>query len=130
MDDIGIDNARVELYDNTGAFVDFVLTDVAGNYLFENVLSGSYSVRVVNESLSSNRASNATGQSIIPVQTFRNDGSTTFVNEIGGTDPAKQDAAANSTSALLSSLNTASTCLLYTSPSPRDLSTSRMPSSA
>ena len=27
-------------------------------------------------------------------------------------------------------LNRASTCLLYTSPSPRDLSTSRMPSSA
>ena len=27
-------------------------------------------------------------------------------------------------------VDTASTCLLYTSPSPRDLSTSRMPSSA
>ena len=27
-------------------------------------------------------------------------------------------------------VNTAVTCLLYTSPSPRDLSTSRMPSSA
>ena len=29
-----------------------------------------------------------------------------------------------------SGMNTANTCLLYTSPSPRDQSTSRMPSSA
>ena len=31
---------------------------------------------------------------------------------------------------LISMKNFANTCLLYTSPSPRDLSTSRMPSSA
>ena len=34
------------------------------------------------------------------------------------------------TSSTLPALTTKSTCLLYTSPSPRDLSTSRMPSSA
>lgn len=109
LGDIGIDNARVELYDNTGAFVDFTLTDVDGLYTFSGILPGSYIVRVVSQSLSSNRVSNATGQTIIPVQTYRHDGSSAFVNEVGGADPTKVDAASNTTSANLSSLNTLST---------------------
>ncbi len=107
--DIGIDNARVELYDNTGAFVDFTLTDVDGLYTFTDVMPGTYAVRVVSGSLSSNRPSNSTGQTIIPVQTYRQDASSVFDNEIGGADPTKVDAAANNSSANLSSLNTTTT---------------------
>ena len=40
------------------------------------------------------------------------------------------DAGANKTANGLLSLDVIRNCLLYTSPSPRDLSTSRMPSSA
>ena len=48
-----------------------------------------------------------------------------YVEEVDQSDT--MDAAING---VLQSLDPYSSCLLYTSPSPRDLSTSRMPSSA
>ena len=47
-----------------------------------------------------------------------------------GRDQAKGDAAAAELDGDGCSVSFLSSCLLYTSPSPRDLSTSRMPSSA
>ncbi len=108
LGDIGVANITVELYDNTGAFVTNTTSDAAGNYSFEAV-SGDYSIRVVNETVSSNRSSNSTGETIIPVQTFRTDGTTAIINEVGGANPSIIDASYNTTNANLSTLTTAST---------------------
>ena len=106
---IAVPNARVELYDNTGAFVTSTTTNASGQYTFSSLTNGDYSVRVVNSTVSSNRASNSTGKTIIPVQTFRATASSNITNEVGGADPAKVDANSNTTSATLASLTTAST---------------------
>ena len=55
---IGLANVTVELYDNTGAFLKDTVTNVAGSYTFLNYPNGTYSVRVVNNSIASNRGSN------------------------------------------------------------------------
>ena len=53
------------------------------------------------------------------------------VGEILGTDPLGATVTTHPTSILNSNnVDVVTICLLYTSPSPRDLSTSRMPSSA
>ncbi len=106
---IGVENAIVELYDNAGDFIASTLTDVNGDYFFDAPGAGTYQVRVVNNTVTSNRGSNSTGQTIIPVQTFRTDGTTDFINEIGGISPALVDANQNSTNANLSTLSSATT---------------------
>ncbi|MFE4107445.1 beta strand repeat-containing protein [Almyronema epifaneia] len=74
-----------------------------GAFSFTGLYSGSlqpntaYCIRVVNDTVKSNRPSNSTGQQIIPVQTFRTEspsgtGSLTAItNEVGGRFPADQD---------------------------------------
>ena len=52
---VGRDGARVELYDDTGAFVEFQLTDVNGDYTFPFQSAGTYTVRVVNSTVTSSR---------------------------------------------------------------------------
>lgn len=106
---IAVPSARVELYDNTGAFVTSTTTNASGQYTFSSLTNGDYSVRVVNSTISSNRASNSTGKTIIPSQTFRATASSNIINEVGGVDPAKVDASSNTTNAALTSLTTAST---------------------
>ena len=106
---IQVPNARVELYDNAGDFVASTNTDSNGEYLFTNLSSGNYSVRVVNSTINSNRASNSTGETIIPVQTYRTDNITAIINEVGGASPSLIDANANTTSANISTLSTATT---------------------
>ncbi len=106
--DIHVENARVELYDNSGNFVASTNTDVNGAYSFTDLTSESYSVRVVNNTVASNRMSNSTGATIIPVQTFRTDGIAEFADEVGGASPALVDANSNTTNANISTLSTAS----------------------
>ena len=91
--------ATVELYNAGGDFLRTTVTDASGQYAFEGLTDGTYTVRVVNESVTSSRTG-ATG-SEWPVQTFRTDASGVGIapvtNEVGGADPTAQDDAANGT---------------------------------
>lgn len=107
--DIGIENCRVELYSSVGAFMEAVNTNASGVYRFDNVLTGDYTVRFVTRAASSNRASNGSGSTAYSVPVYRSVNSTTFTNEVGGVDPTREDALANTTGANLSSLTAAST---------------------
>ena len=106
--DIAVQNAIVELYDESGAFITSTTTDALGNYEFQIIDLGQYAVRVANESIRSNRGTNGTGQTPIAVQTFRTDGETNITAEVGGRVPSFIDAPVNSTGQDLSSLSTAS----------------------
>lgn len=107
-DEIGVANAIVELYDNAGNYITNSTTDGGGNYTFTAVSDGDYQVRVVNESVESNRGSNSTGETIVPVQTFRSNSTQSFANEVGGADPSLIDASENTSAATLSSLTSGS----------------------
>jgi uncharacterized repeat protein (TIGR01451 family) len=89
--------AIVELYDSGGVFLRTTVTDASGIYSFQGLVSGNYTVRVVNDSVSSSRPG-ATG-SEWPVQTFRTDAAgasaVDVTNEVGGADPTAQDDPAN-----------------------------------
>ncbi len=78
---VPIPNAIVELYDSAGAFVDFQITDPTGKYYFSGLAAGSYTVRVVNSSLSSTRSGGGNGE--VAVQTFR---TSSIVNQVGVPD--------------------------------------------
>lgn len=86
--------ARVELFDNTGAYVTFTNTDGSGNYAFAGLAVGSYTIRVVSSSVSSSRTGYVAG--LLPVLTFRTDASTGtavgVTDHVGGHDPATADA--------------------------------------
>ena len=92
--------ARVELYDNTGAFISATATDATGSYAFVNLAAGTYSVRVVNSTVTSSRPGYTAG--LLGVQTFVNGDA----NRVGGAAPALADAAANSGSQTLGALAT------------------------
>jgi len=102
--DIGLSGVTIELYDNAGGFIKDTVSNVNGQYSFLNLPSGNYSIRVVNNTIISNRESNGTGEIIIPVQSFRTDGTTDVINEVGGAMPALIDTTTNSASANLSTL--------------------------
>lgn len=103
-------NATVELYDSAGAFVSSTTTDANGVYTFTGLSAGSYTVRVVNSTVTSSRTGYVS--TLIPVQTFVNGSGT----KVGGEAPAKVDAAAGATGSTLSSLTT-------TSAAPESIST-------
>ncbi len=105
---IGLANVTVELYDNTGTFLKDTITNASGEYAFLDYPNGNYSVRVVNGTITSNRTSNATAETIIPVQTFRTDGTTDIIHEVGGAFPDLVDTLANTAFANLSTLTSAS----------------------
>ena len=96
---VGLENARVELYDNLGVLQEFYLTDAAGDYAFGGMANGDYSVRVVNNTVRSSRGGGAACTSCLPIQTYRRNyttlgGFTNITNEIGGADPSATDVAA------------------------------------
>jgi hypothetical protein len=103
-------NARVELYDALGNFVSSTTTNGSGVYTFSGLIAGSYTVRVVNSTVTSSRTGYVA--SLISVQTFRTDATTgsavADTNRVGGEVPNKADAASNTTNATLASLTTAS----------------------
>jgi parallel beta-helix repeat protein len=107
--EIAVENAIVELYDGAGNYISNTTTDATGGYTFTGIVDGTYQIRVVNNSVASNRGSNSTGQTIVPVQTFRTNGTSDVLNEVGGRSPNLIDAAANTTGASLSTLSTSST---------------------
>ncbi len=92
---VPIPNARVELYDGGGSLVDNTTTNAAGRYVFAGMANGSYTIRVVNNTVRSTRAGGSTCTSCIPVQTFKTDYIASFVvedtNSVGGEDPSGQD---------------------------------------
>ncbi|MFN9028966.1 MAG: SdrD B-like domain-containing protein, partial [Betaproteobacteria bacterium] len=95
----GRPGARVELYDSAGNFVAATTTDSAGAYTFSGRSAGSYTVRVVNGSVSSARAGYSAA--LLPVQTFRTDASSGTVSavtgRVGGQSPRLADAGNGST---------------------------------
>lgn len=91
-------NARVELYNSAGAFVSGTTTDANGFYSFGGVSAGTYTVRVVNNTVTSSRPGSIAG--LLPVQTYANG------SKVGGEAPAKVDAAAGAAGTTLSSLTT------------------------
>ncbi|WP_299255168.1 Calx-beta domain-containing protein [uncultured Aquimarina sp.] len=94
---IGIEGATVELYDNTGTLIDSDITDVNGGYNIGGMANGTYSLRIVNNTVRSTRGGGG-ACSCLPIQTFRSTYAAnalgTVINEIGGANPANQDVAA------------------------------------
>lgn len=95
---VGIPGATVELWDNGGTLIDTQTTDANGIYVFAGMIDGTYSVRVVNNSVRSTRPGGSACASCMPIQTFRTDyiGSTIIetTNDVGGVDPTATDPAA------------------------------------
>lgn len=91
-------NARVELYNSAGTFVNSTVTDANGFYSFGGVTAGNYTVRVVNSTVTSSRTGYLPG--LLPVQTYAGG------SKVGGEAPAKADAAAGASGTSLSSLTT------------------------
>ena len=91
----GVSGATVELYDSVGTRVDTQTTDASGIYVFAGMVNGTYSVRVVNETVTSSRPGGVACGDCLPVQTFRTDYiASTIVerpNEVGGADPTATD---------------------------------------
>ncbi len=97
---VGIEGTRVELYDNTGSLEDTAISNATGEYSMGGMANGSYSVRVVSETVRSNRGGGSTCTTCLPIQTYRRDfttgsGFTDFTNEIGGADPTAADVGIN-----------------------------------
>lgn len=87
-------NARVELYNASGAFVSATTTDAGGQYNFPGLVSGNYTVRVVNSTVSSSRPGYV--NTLLPVQSFRANASTGAAvsdpSRVGGERPSVADA--------------------------------------
>jgi hypothetical protein len=95
---LGTAGAIVELFDSGGNFIERNTTDINGDYSFGGMADGSYYMKVVNNTVKSNRAGGLNCSECFPVQTFRSYGSAAsileVISEIGGADPsAFQDAA-------------------------------------
>ncbi len=94
---VPIPGAIVELYDNTGTLFDTQVTDATGGYLFGGMANGTYSVRVVNNTVRSNRTGGASCASCLGVQTYEASYAASTLspvtNEVGGANPAGIDTA-------------------------------------
>jgi parallel beta-helix repeat protein len=105
----GRSGTRVELFDAAGNFVTSTTTDTNGAYVFNDLVAASFSVRVVNNSVTSARSGYTGG--LLPVQTYRTDAATgtaqPIVGRVGGEVPSLADAGDGSTT--LAALTTAST---------------------
>jgi uncharacterized repeat protein (TIGR01451 family) len=107
---VGRPTARVELYDASGNFVTSTTTDASGNYTLTGAAGQTYTVRVVNSSVTSSRPGAVSN--LIGVQTFRTSGltgttGTADTNRVGGEDSTKIDAGNGTTT--LAALTTGTT---------------------
>ena len=95
---VGVPGATVELWDNGGTLIDTQTTDSSGIYVFAGMIDGTYSIRVVNNTVTSSRPGGSGCGSCMPVQTFKTEYiASTLVertNEVGGADPTATDPAA------------------------------------
>ncbi|WP_299895819.1 Calx-beta domain-containing protein [uncultured Aquimarina sp.] len=95
---VGIEGVLVELYDNTGTFVDSDITDANGDYNIGGMANGTYSLRVVNNTVNSTRGGGTACANCLPVQTFKSTFASSTLspvtNEVGGANPANEDVAA------------------------------------
>lgn len=95
---VPLSDATVELYDSGGTLIQSTTTAIDGKYVFAGMANGSYSLRVVNESVRSSRTGGSGCTSCIPIQTFRKDyllsTLTETTNEVGGANPSGVDSAA------------------------------------
>ncbi len=95
---VGVPNATVELWDSGGTLIDTQTTDASGIYVFAGMIDGTYTVRVVNNSVTSSRPGGSGCGNCMPVQTFKTEYiASTLVertNEVGGTDPTATDPSA------------------------------------
>jgi Right handed beta helix region/SdrD B-like domain len=102
---VGLDGARVELYDAAGAFVSATTTAGGGAYRFDVPATGAYLLRVVSSSVPSSRSGYTA--SLVGVMTFRGDGTSGTVlpvtNFVGGTNPALVDPGNGASGAVLNS---------------------------
>ena len=132
--DTAQEGVDVVLLDENGVPVDTVMTDMDGNFVFEGVEPGDYTV-VTEDPTDSQSVSD---EDTTPEDA--NDGDPTVDNTIEVTlDPGEDDENNDFVDELLGNIrgnvsedtnNDDVGCLLYTSPSPRDKRQSRMPSSA
>ncbi len=103
--------SRIELYTGSGGWLAADTTDALGVYAFDGWGPGSYTVRVVNNTVSSSRPGSVVG--LLPVQTFRTGAAggsaVADPDRVGGEIPARADAPANTTAQTLASLTTAGT---------------------
>ncbi|MCA8833269.1 right-handed parallel beta-helix repeat-containing protein [Hymenobacter pini] len=97
---IGRTNARVELYNESGTLVATTTTTTGGAYTFADQFPGNYTIRVVNSTVTSVRATGSTPAGLLPVLTYIAED----VNRVGGENPLLADAPANSGSQALSAL--------------------------
>ncbi|MCC3156711.1 DUF11 domain-containing protein [Hymenobacter sp. 15J16-1T3B] len=99
-------NATVELYDASGNYVASTTSNASGQYSFNVPAAATYTVRVVNGTVTPARTLNSgfTAANTSAVQTFVNGD----VNRVGGENPTRIDAGANTTSATLTSLTAGS----------------------
>jgi SdrD B-like domain len=101
---VGVDGARVELYDSTGKFVRSTLTAASGAYTFPGVPVGDFYIRTVNNTVKSTRSTTNTG--LLPVQTFLTNAGITagnvipVLNKVGGEIPSQVDAGSGGTGAV------------------------------
>ncbi len=95
---VGIPGVTVELYDNVGTLVQTTTTNASGQYDFAGMQNGSYTVRVVNNSIRSTRPGGGSCATCLPVQTYKTDYvAGTVVPDaslVGGNNPALTDPAA------------------------------------
>ncbi|GAB2852407.1 T9SS type A sorting domain-containing protein [Hymenobacter ruber] len=98
---IGRAGATVEIYSSTGAFVGTTTTGANGAYSYNLPVAGTYTVRVVNSTVTSVRTPGATG--VVPVQTYVAGNA----NRVGGESPKFVDAAANTGTQTLADLTPA-----------------------
>lgn len=95
---VGIAGVTVELYNNANTLVNTTTTNANGQYVFGGMADGTYSIRVVNSTVTSSRGGGSACSTCVPVQTFRTfntgAGNTAVTNEVGGTNPSQVDAAA------------------------------------
>jgi uncharacterized repeat protein (TIGR01451 family) len=101
-------NATVELYDSVGKFVRSTTTDTSGDYTFPAVPVGDFYVRVVNNTIKSNRPGGAAATDLLPVQTFLTDAGVTagtvssVIDRVGGETPRQSDTGAGAVGAVFS----------------------------
>ncbi|KAG1647778.1 Collagen alpha-2(I) chain [Nymphon striatum] len=95
---IQIAGVDMELYDAGGSVIQSTTTDATGVYVFGGMANGTYSIRAINNTISSSRGGGAACVNCIPVQTFKTDYIASSLvpdpNSVGGENPAGVDSAA------------------------------------